>query len=77
MVRSLGFKVSIRTRPHGIRHLSITEACKTAARNGISLEEIADFSRHVSATTLLIYRDRERNVQREIASLVASRSEGD
>lgn len=64
--------MSVNTRPHGIRHLSITEACKAAQNNGFALEEVLDHSRHKSVSTLMIYRDRERNVQGSIATLVSN-----
>ncbi len=72
LVRSLGEAADIRTRPHGIRHLSISEACRVAQNNGYALEEVMDHSRHRSVATLMIYRDRERNVQGAIATLVAN-----
>lgn len=72
LVRWLGHKADVKTRPHGIRHLSITEACKVAQNNGFALEEVMDHSRHKSVTTLMIYRDRERNVQGAISTLVAN-----
>ena len=71
IVRDLGERAGIKTRPHGLRHASITEACKLAQANGIGLEEVRDFSRHADVSTLMIYRDRERDVQGRIASLVA------
>lgn len=71
VIVGLGRKVGVKTRPHGIRHLSITEACKLAQANGIDIEEVLDHSRHASVGTLLIYRDKERNVQGVIADLVA------
>jgi integrase/recombinase XerC len=71
-VRSLGEKIGIQTRPHGLRHLAITEAVKAATAAGIGLEEVRDFSGHKDVKTLLIYRDRERNVQGQLAALVAA-----
>jgi integrase/recombinase XerC len=71
IVVKIGRKVGVKTRPHGIRHLSITEACKIAQANGIGLEEVLDHSRHASVSTLMIYRDRERNAQGVIADLVS------
>ena len=35
-------------------------------------EEVLDFSRHADVKTLMIYRDRERNVQGQLAALVAA-----
>ncbi|MHC1698951.1 MAG: tyrosine-type recombinase/integrase [Geobacteraceae bacterium] len=71
LVRGLGKTVGAKVRPHGIRHSAITTACLRAQANGIPLEEVLDFSRHKDVATLLIYRDRERNAQGQIASLVA------
>lgn len=71
MVRRLGEAIGRRIRPHGLRHTSITEAVKLAQKNGLGLEEVLDFSRHADVKTLLVYRDRERNVQGRLASLVA------
>lgn len=71
IVRDLGAKVGIKTRPHGLRHTAITEACKRASKAGIALEEVRDFSGHADVRTLMIYRDRERNVQGQLAALVA------
>jgi len=73
MVRGLGQKNGFKVRPHGLRHTAITEACKSAQANGIGLEEVLDFSRHSrkSLSILMVYRDRERNVQGQLAALVA------
>lgn len=71
MIAGLGNTVGIHVRPHGIRHTSITAACKVAQANGIDLEEVLDFSRHADLKTLMAYRDRERNVQGKLANLVA------
>ena len=70
-VRNLGRTAGVKTRPHGLRHLAITEACKAAQVNGMGLEEVFDFSRHKDVKTLMVYRDRERNVQGHLAALVA------
>jgi len=71
LVRRLGESEGIRARPHGLRHTAITEACKVAESAGVHLEEVLDFSRHSDVKTLMIYRDRERNVQGTLAALVA------
>ena len=70
-IRSIGKAIDIKTHPHAIRHLAITEACKIAQKNGFALEEVMDFSRHKSVLTLMIYRDRERNIQGEISKLLS------
>lgn len=72
LIRWMGEQVNIKTRPHGVRHLSITEACKAAQNNGFALEEVMDHSRHKSIATLMIYRDRERDTQGAISTLVSN-----
>ncbi len=71
IVRDRGERAGVKARPHGLRHTAVTEACKAAQANGIGLEEVLDFSRHKDVKVLMIYRDRERNVQGRLASLVA------
>jgi len=72
MVRKLGEDIGIMTRPHGIRHTAITEAVKKAKENGIGLEEVLDYSDHKEIKTLLVYRDRERNVQGKLSNLIVN-----
>ena len=72
MVRKLGDKIGINTRPHGIRHTAITEAVKKARENGIGLEEVRDFSNHKGIESLLIYRDQERDVQGKLSDLISA-----
>lgn len=73
VVRSLGEQVGVKAWPHGLRHTGITQACIVAQQNGFALEEVLDFSRHSrrSIATLMVYRDRQRNVQGKLASLVS------
>lgn len=71
IVRGRGQTAGVKVAPHGLRHTAITEACKAAQAAGMPLEEVMDFSRHRDVKILMIYRDRERNVQGQIASLVA------
>jgi integrase/recombinase XerC len=71
LVRGLGEKIGIKTRPHGIRHTAVTEAVKKAQRNNMDIEEVLDFSRHRDVRTLMIYRDKERNVQGKLSELVS------
>ncbi len=77
IVRRLGERVGLKVRPHGLRHTAITEACKVAQANGMGLEEVLDFSRHRDVKVLMVYRDRERDVQGQLATLVAAGVEGD
>lgn len=72
LIRGLGAEVKVKTRPHGIRHLSISEACEVAQNNGYALEEVLDHSRHKSVATLMIYRDRKRDTQGAISTLVSN-----
>jgi integrase/recombinase XerC len=72
LVRHCGERAGLgNVRPHGLRHAGITEAVKLAQAHGFGLEEVLDFSRHADVKTLMIYRDRERNVQGRLAELVA------
>ncbi|MES2459471.1 MAG: tyrosine-type recombinase/integrase [Armatimonadota bacterium] len=71
IVRDLGKRVGIKTAPHGLRHTAITEAIKAAQANGMGLEEVLDFSRHKDVKVMMIYRDRERNVQGKLSALIA------
>jgi integrase/recombinase XerC len=73
VVRNLGYKAGIKVHPHQLRHDSITEAVKSAQASGIGLEEVMDFSGHRQIGTLLVYRDRERNVQGQLAGMVAAK----
>lgn len=72
LIRGLGDEANVKTRPHGIRHLSISEACEVAQNNGFALEEVLDHSRHKSVATLMIYRDRKRDTQGAISTLVSN-----
>lgn len=72
LIRGLGEEAKVKTRPHGIRHLSISEACEVAQNNGYALEEVLDHSRHKSVATLMIYRDRKRDTQGAISTLVSN-----
>lgn len=71
LIEYLGKKIGVKLHPHKLRHTAITEACKLAQKSDIALEEVLDFSRHKDIRTLLIYRDRERNVQGMLSQMVA------
>ena len=73
IIRRLGQKAGFKVHPHQLRHDSITEAVKSAQASGIGLEEVMDYSGHRQIGTLLIYRDRERNVQGQLAEMVAAK----
>jgi len=76
VIKTLGRSIGIKTHPHALRHLAITEACKLAQANGYGLEEVLDFSRHAHVNTLMIYRDRERNVQGILSGLLSRLKRG-
>jgi integrase/recombinase XerC len=76
IVRALGAEAGITVAPHGLRHTAITEAIKAAQSRGIGLEEVLDFSRHKNVQVMMIYRDRDRDMQGQIASLVAEGADG-
>jgi integrase/recombinase XerC len=71
IVKELGKRVGVRVHPHALRHTAITRACQAAQASGLPLEEVLDFSRHKDVKTLMVYRDRARDVQGRIAAMVA------
>jgi integrase/recombinase XerC len=73
LVRRLGESVGVRTWPHGLRHTAITEVIKMAQQNGVGLDECCQYSRHKDVKTLMIYRDKERDVQGTLASFLSER----
>ncbi len=75
VVRSIGERVGVRTRPHGLRHTAISEAVRLVQQNGMDLTSILKFSRHANMTTLQFYLDQESRLQGKIADLVAAASE--
>lgn len=75
VVRSIGNRVGIVTRPHGLRHTAISEAVRLVQQNGMDLTSILKFSRHANMTTLQFYLDQESHLQGKIADLVAAASE--
>ena len=76
LVKTLGTEVGIKTRVHGIRHTSITQAVRAASAASLDLSKVMQFSRHSSLNILEIYLDNERNYQGQISSLVAVGMEG-
>lgn len=64
--------LNIRLWPHALRHTAITVAVEQARQHDIGLDEVRQFSRHKQIQTLLIYRDESRNVQGQLATLVAA-----
>lgn len=71
MLRKLGADLGLEVRPHGVRHTSITLACRLAQKQDIGLDEVRQFSRHKSVSVLQIYLDQDRNVQGALADLVS------
>jgi integrase/recombinase XerC len=71
IVRGLGQSIGVATRPHGLRHLAVTEAVRAAQRAGMGIEDVLDFSRHADLKTLMIYVDRDRNNQGRIAEMIS------
>lgn len=72
LVRDLGVKAGVKCWPHALRHTSITAGLQLSQSQGLPIEAVKDFSRHASLETVLIYRDKDRDYQGQIASLVAS-----
>jgi integrase/recombinase XerC len=68
IVRGLGEDVGIKTRPHGIRHATITQRIAS----GMTLPEVQDFSRHSDVKTLMLYNDRLQNAAGRLAAMADS-----
>ena len=71
LIKTLGKKVGITTRVHGIRHTAITQAVRAASAASLDLSKVMQFSRHSNLNVLEIYLDNERNYQGQISSLLA------
>jgi integrase/recombinase XerC len=71
IVQALGTKAGVKTSPHGLRHLAVTEAARAAQKAGLDVTEVLDFSRHADLKTLQIYIDRDSNTQGKIAAMIA------
>jgi integrase/recombinase XerC len=68
IVRCLGEDVGLKTRPHGIRHATITQRIDS----GMTLPEVQDFSRHSDIKTLMLYNDRLKNAAGRLAAMADS-----
>ncbi|MHB8330766.1 MAG: tyrosine-type recombinase/integrase [Candidatus Dormibacteria bacterium] len=68
IIRKLGRRVGVKTRPHGLRHAAITAVLD---KNGGDLRKAARFSRHRSLDTLQMYDDNRRDLGGQMAELVA------
>lgn len=74
IVKALGDQLGVALRPHGLRHLGITEALE---KTGGDVRKVARFSGHEDVRTLQIYDDARRDSAGEVADLVAGDSEPD
>ena len=72
LIRGLGEKVGVKTRPHGIRHLAITEALDLTQGD---LRAVQRFSRHRDVRVLNSYDDNRQDLGGEVARLVAGEAE--
>lgn len=71
LIRKIGFEgAGVKTSPHRLRHAAITKAIEKATEKGFGLQDVLPFSRHKNVDTLMIYHDRIKNHQGEIAGLV-------
>lgn len=68
VVRKLGKKLGVKTRPHGLRHTAITSALDKSDGNTRAVKK---FSRHVREETLEKYDDNRTDLAGKIAALVA------
>ena len=68
IVRALGRKAGLKTRPHGIRHASITEALERTK----DPRAVQRFSRHADLKTVLRYDDNREDLAGKVAAVVAS-----
>src|SRR5262249_20304498 len=67
MVRKLGRKAGLETRPHGLRHAAITEALDLTG----DVRAVQKFSRHRDVRTLERYDDARQDLAGEVAKKVA------
>lgn len=68
IVRTLGEKAELRTRPHGIRHAAITEALDRTR----DPRAVQRFSRHRDLATVLRYDDNREDLAGKVAEAVAA-----
>jgi integrase/recombinase XerC len=68
IIRRLGEKVGIVTRPHGIRHAAITEALDRTR----DPRAVQRFSRHRDLATILRYDDNREDLAGKVAEAVAA-----
>jgi integrase/recombinase XerC len=68
IVRELGTKAGLKTRPHGLRHLAITSALDLMKGD---VRAVQKFSRHRDMRVLNTYDDNRRDLAGDVARLVA------
>lgn len=68
LVQTLGRRVGLTIRPHGVRHAAITEALE---RTGGNVRAVQRFSRHRDLRTLTTYDDNRADLAGDVAALVA------
>lgn len=67
VVMTMGEKIGVRMRPHGLRHTAITEGLN---QTGGDLASVAAFSRHKSLDVLKIYDDNRKERARNVADVI-------
>ena len=68
LVRRVGEKAGVSTRPHGIRHAAITEALYMTK----DPRAVQRFSRHADLATVLRYDDNREDLAGQVAATVAA-----
>lgn len=73
IVRRYGERVGVTTRPHGLRHMALTEAMGYAAAQGWPIARVLEYSGHSSRSVaiLLDYADDLEDAQGQLAEMVA------
>lgn len=69
MVRDMGRRVGLSVRPHGLRHLGITEALDLTNGN---IRAVQRYSRHRDVRILSVYDDNRADLGGDVARLVAA-----
>lgn len=72
VVKTLGKKLGLDVRPHGLRHSAVTAAVEAATDAGLPVPDVLQFSRHRSLSTMQVYVDHVRDSQGAIAAAVAA-----
>ena len=67
LIKSIGKKAGVDTRPHGLRHLSITEALD---RTDGDVRKVQQHSGHADLNTIQRYDDNRRDLAGDVAELV-------